>query len=304
MSDPSHPPFPPAPVPGPELVDELIHLLDVERLEMNLFRGRVSDDPGAIRIYGGHVIAQALTAAYRTIEGMVCHSLHAYFIHPGDQTIPVIYEVDRARDGRSFATRRVIAVQHGRQIFNLAASFQKPEDSWHHQHDMPDTPGPEGLRSRHEIRDQIRRQTGKPEMLGPRHIYAIDMREVEPQDLVNPRPMSDFNRLWMKLAGRVEQPAEVHQCLLAYASDMNLLSSGTRPHGLSWRAGKVMQASLDHAMWFHAPVDFNDWLLYSMDSPFSGGARSFNRGQVYTAAGQLVCSVAQEGLMRPIKPKG
>ncbi|WP_345799002.1 acyl-CoA thioesterase II [Albimonas sp. CAU 1670] len=301
MSEPD-----PHAIPGPQLVSELIDLLDVERLEMNLFRGQVAEaDEDSIRIYGGHVIAQALMAAYKTVEGMACHSLHAYFIHPGDPAIPVIYEVDRARDGRSFATRRVIAVQHGRQIFNLAASFQRPEESWSHQHDAPQTPGPDsGLRSRHEIREEIRRRTGKPETLGPTHIYAIEMREVEPQDLLEPKVLSDFNRLWMKLAAPADQPPEVHQCLLAYASDMNLLSSGTRRHGISWRRGDAMQASLDHAMWFHKPVDFNDWLLYSMDSPFSGGARSFNRGQVFTSSGELVCSVAQEGLMRPMKKKG
>ena len=299
MSDPT-----PHPMPGPELTAELVDLLDVERLEMNLFRGRVAEaDKDHFRIYGGHVIAQALRAAYKTVEDVVCHSLHAYFIHPGDPTIPVIYEVDRARDGRSFATRRVIAIQHGRQIFNLAASFQRPEESWSHQHQMPDTPGPGGLRKRHEVREEIHRRSGRQDPLGPTHIYAIDMREVEPQDLLEPKKLSDFNRMWMKMASPAETTPAVHQCLLAYASDMNLLSSGTRPHGVSWRSGHVMQASLDHTMWFHAPIDFNDWHLYSMDSPFSGGARSLNRGSVFSADGRLVCSVAQEGLMRPVTRK-
>ena len=286
-------------------VSDLLNLLDVERLELNLFRGQSGGEGVMPRIYGGQVIAQALMAAYRTVEGRACHSLHAYFIRPGDPSIPVIYEVDRARDGGSFATRRVIAVQHGRQIFNLAASFHIEEGSWEHQHDMPAVAKqPEALETRAERRRKLVEETGDSRFAGPDHEHAIDIREVAPVDLMNPVKTSDSNQAWMKVSRPIDESPAVHQCLLAYASDMNLLSSGVRRHGVTWRTGDVMQASLDHAMWFHRPVKFDDWVLYAMDSPFGGGARSFNRGSVYTRDGVLVASVAQEGLMRPLRKKG
>ncbi len=287
-----------------DAVAELLDLLDIERLEVDLFRGVGAGGETSTRIFGGHVIAQALTAAYRTVEGRSCHSLHAYFIRPGDPKIPVIYEVDRARDGGSFTTRRVVAVQHGRQIFNLAASFHEAEESWTHQHAMPEVPGPEGLPSRAELRSR------DADRIDPRHRAdflrprPIEIREVAPQDLLAPRPISDVNHLWFRVERKVDVGPEAHHCLLAYASDMNLLGSAMRPHGLSWATGGVMVASLDHAMWFHAPARFDEWHLYTMDSPFSGGARGFTRGAVYARDGRLVASVAQEGLVRPVKPKG
>ncbi|MEM7546190.1 MAG: acyl-CoA thioesterase II [Pseudomonadota bacterium] len=281
----------------------LLDLLDIERLEVDLFRGRGDGGETSARIFGGQVIAQALVAAYRTVEDRLCHSLHAYFIRPGDPSIPVIYEVDRSRDGGSFTTRRVIAVQHGKQILNLAASFHKSEDSWTHQHDMPDTPAAETFPTQAELRAaKIERipEDKRPYYLRER---PIEVREVEPMDVFDPEPMSDYNRLWFRVGDRLDQPPWVHHCLLAYASDMSLLGSGNRPHGVSWLQGKHMGASLDHALWFHGEIKFDDWHLYEMDSPFSGGARSFNRGKIFTAEGKLVASVAQEGLMRPIKPK-
>ncbi|MEO0361279.1 MAG: acyl-CoA thioesterase II [Pseudomonadota bacterium] len=285
-------------------IETLLSILDIERLEVDLFRGRGEGGESVARIFGGQVIAQALVAAYQTVDDRLCHSLHAYFIRPGDPSIPVIYEVDRARDGGSFTTRRVIAVQHGRQILNLAASFHKQEDGWDHQHPMPETPGPEGLPSRAELRaavaDRIPEKR-RGEFLRPR---PIEIREVDGLDLFEPERASDYNRLWFRVAGQVEAEPWRHHCLMAYASDMSLLGSGNRPHGLSWLSGRIMAASLDHAMWFHAPIRFDEWHLYEMDAPFTGGARSFNRGKIFSADGRLVASVAQEGLMRPVKPKG
>jgi acyl-CoA thioesterase-2 len=286
-----------------DAVAQLLRLLDIERLEVDLFRGVGAGGETSVRIFGGHVIAQALTAAYRTVEDRTCHSLHAYFIRPGDPSIPVIYEVDRSRDGGSFTTRRVIAIQHGRQIFNLAASFHKAEEGWNHQHPMPEVPGPEGLRNLAELRaEQVKTldEARRKDFLRPR---PIEIREVAPQNLAAPKPISDVNQMWFRVERKIDATPAQHHCLLAYASDMNLLGSSMRPHGLSWATGGVMVASLDHAMWFHGPIQFDDWHLYSMDSPFTGAARGFNRGSVYTSDGRLVASVAQEGLVRPIKTK-
>ncbi|MEO0753643.1 MAG: acyl-CoA thioesterase II [Pseudomonadota bacterium] len=281
-------------------VTDLLDLLDLERLELDLFRGESPDEATSQRVFGGQVIAQALAAAYRTVEDRLCHSLHAYFIRPGDPKIPIIYEVDRARDGGSFTTRRVVAIQHGKQIFNMACSFHVEEEGWHHQHQMADVQGPDSLPTsealRVEIVDRIPKRF-REEFTRPR---AVEMREIDPMPLLDPIPKPDVSHLWFRMAREIDVPASLHQCLLAYASDMRLLGTAQRPHGVSWMTGEVMGASLDHSMWFHAPVDFSDWLLYSMDAPHAGGARSFNRGSVFTQSGQLVASVAQEGLMRPV----
>ena len=282
---------------------DLLQLLDIEQLEMNLFRGVGEEGETRPRLYGGHVIAQALVAAYRTVDDRLCHSLHAYFIHPGDPTIPIIYEVDRARDGGSFTTRRVIAIQHGRQIFNLAASFHKHEESWHHQHDMPAVAPPEDVVPREEIiglRTEDIPERHRKHLLRPR---PIEIREIDPINNLAPEVKSDVNHLWFRVRQALDADPWMHHCLLAYASDMSLLSSGARPHGVSWLSGDMMGASLDHAMWFHDAIKFDEWHLYTMDSPFAGGARSFNRGKIYTRDGKLVCSVAQEGLMRPVRKK-
>ena len=284
-------------------VTELLALLDLERLEVDLFRGESPDETTSQRVFGGQVIAQALVAAYRTVEDRLCHSLHAYFIRPGDPKIPIIYEVDRSRDGGSFTTRRVIAIQHGRQIFNMACSFHVEEDGWFHQHDMPEVQGHDDLMPMEALREKIADRIPerfREEFLRPR---AVEIREIDPMHLLKPTPKPDVSHLWFKVAREIDEAPWLHQCLLAYASDMRLLGTGQRPHGISWMTGEVMSASLDHSMWFHAPVRFDDWLLYAMDAPYAGGARSFNRGAVYTRAGQLVASVAQEGLMRPVKKK-
>ena len=283
---------------------DLLDLLTIERLEVDLFRGRGDGGETVKRIFGGQVIAQALRAAYNTVEDRLCHSLHAYFIRPGDPSIPVIYEVDRSRDGGSFTTRRVVAIQHGRQILNLAASFHKEEESWSHQHEMPQTEGPEGLVSQAEWRRETAKTAPDEARTHLLRERPVEIREVEAQDMLNPVPMDDYNRAWFRVPGPIDASPDMHHCLMAYASDMQLLGSGNRPHGLSWMLGKHMGASLDHAMWFHGPIRFDEWRLYEMDSPFTGGARSFNRGKIFTADGRLVASVAQEGLMRPIRKDG
>lgn len=287
-----------------ESAKELLNLLDIEQIEVDLFRGVGSGGETRTRIYGGQVIAQALAAAYGTVPDRLCHSLHAYFIRPGDPKVPVIYQVDRARDGGSFTTRRVVAIQHGRQILNLSASFHVQEDGWDHQHPMPDVEGPDSLQSREDFRRPLADRVPdamRDDFLRPR---PIETREVAPLDLFEPALADDRNHLWFRMQAAKGQSPQRQHILLAYASDMNLLGSSLRPHGLTWFRKGVMTASLDHAMWFHAPIDFGDWHLYTMDAPWTGGARGFNRGAIYTQDGRLVASVAQEGLVRPYRETG
>lgn len=279
-------------------IQEVLELLDLEQIEVNIFRG-VSPKDRWQRVFGGQVLGQALVAASRTVDQRVCHSLHAYFIRPGDPRVPILYEVDRARDGKSFTTRRVVAIQHGEQIFNLAASFQVPEDGLEHQFDMPQVPGPETLepeedrrrRLAHQLPEAVREHFTKP---GP-----IDVRPVEEdEDLINPKKAPPYQDIWMKAKGSMPDDLALHQCVLAYASDMSLLDTCLIPHGVSWFSGRLQSASLDHAMWFHRPFRVDDWILYSHDSPRAGGARGFNRGLMFARDGALVASVAQEGLIR------
>jgi acyl-CoA thioesterase-2 len=286
-----------------DAVPELVRLLDLERIEVNLFRG-ISPDDGMKRVFGGQVIAQALVAAYRTVENRVCHSLHAYFIRPGDPTVPILYEVDRARDGKSFTTRRVVAIQHGEQILNLAASFQIPESGFTHQSQMPDTKKPAELKSEDELRalakDHIPKEFQK-QFARPR---PIELKPVDPRQMISPAKTDPKKQMWLRARGKVDpKDIALQQCLLAYASDMGILDTATKPHGVNWFTGGVQMASLDHSMWFHEPFDISDWLLYTMDSPSASGARGFNRGEIFTESGVLVSSVAQEGLMRPREPK-
>jgi acyl-CoA thioesterase-2 len=286
-----------------DVATELLNLLDIEQLEVDLFRGIGTGGETSRRIFGGHVIAQALAAAYRTVPDRLCHSLHAYFLRPGDPSIPVIYEVDRARDGGSFTTRRVVAIQHGKQIFHMSASFQVAEEGWNYQHQMPQVPGPDGLQNREELRsqwvDQIPEKL-RADFLRPR---PIEIREVEPRDMIAPKPVDDRNHVWIRMEAAAGTSEAIRQCLLAYASDMYLLGTSLRPHGLTWFTGEMMTASIDHSMWFHAPIHLENWHLYTMDAPFTGGGRGFNRGLIFTQGGQLVASVAQEGLMRAHKRK-
>ena len=281
----------------------LLDLLALEPLEIDLFRGTGQGGETSTRIFGGQVIGQALAAAYGTVPDRLCHSLHAYFIRPGDPEIPVIYQVDRARDGGSFTTRRVVAIQHGKQILNMSASFHVAEDGWDHQHPMPDVDGPDDLQDQRELRAShvdVLPEKHRADFLRPR---PIDIRQVAPRDFVDPEPTSDKNHLWFRMREAAGCTPQMQHCLLAYASDMNLLGSSLRPHGLTWFKGEVMSASLDHAMWFHGTPQFQDWHLYTMDSPWTGGGRGFNRGAIYDRSGRLVASTAQEGLVRPIKPR-
>ncbi|MDG1935554.1 MAG: acyl-CoA thioesterase II [Paracoccaceae bacterium] len=282
---------------------ELLELLDLESLELNLFRGVGTGGETSTRIFGGHVIAQALAAGYKTVQDRICHSLHAYFVRPGDPKIPVVYQVDRTRDGGSFTTRRVVAMQNGKQILTMSASFHITEDGWEHQHVMPEVAGPEGLAERAELRAAVADQLSETHRQEFTRLRPIEVREVAPRDFFAPEPTGDVNHMWFRMSAAKDTSPAMQQCLLAYASDLNLLGSALRPHGLTWFKGGIMTASLDHAMWFHAPVLFENWCLYSMDSPFSGGARGFNRGSVYDRYGRLVASVAQEGLMRKFQNK-
>ncbi|WP_374472048.1 acyl-CoA thioesterase [Phenylobacterium sp.] len=286
-------------------VDTLAKTLELERLEVNLFRGTTPDKEQRQRIYGGQVIAQSLLAAYATVEGRICHSLHCYFIRPGDPTVPIIFEVDRSRDGGSFTTRRVIAVQHGQQIFNLAASFQTEEEGYEHQAGMPAAPDYEDVEDDNVVR---RRLAGDPPPKDldwiDRH-QPIEMRTVGGRfDVADPDPREPNQQVWFRAKDPIGSDLSMHQVILAYASDMSLLGTAIRPHGVSWRTPGFQSASLDHAMWFHRPTDFNEWHLYVQESPSASGGRGFNLGYIYRASdGALVASCAQEGLMRMRRPK-
>jgi acyl-CoA thioesterase-2 len=278
-------------------LDELISILDLEELEVNIFRGR-SPKEDRQRVFGGQVAGQALVAAGRTVDGNAVHSLHAYFLRPGDPTIPILYEVDRIRDGKSFTTRRVVAIQHGRAIFHLSASFQKPEQGLEHQAAMPDVPGPEELahgkgrfaKLPPDMPEEVKKWIQRPR--------PIEMRPVEPMSYHRPEKRSPTQHIWMRADGRLPDDPLLHQCVAAYASDMSLLDTATLPHAISWFDFRFQMASLDHAMWFHRPFRADEWLLYAQHSPSMSGARGFTQGLLYTRDGSLVASVAQEGLIR------
>jgi acyl-CoA thioesterase-2 len=282
-------------------LDSLIKLLALEQIEVNLFLGR-SPSEHTGRIFGGQVVAQALTAAYRTVEERVCHSLQSYFIRPGDPDRPVLYQVEHSRDGRSFTTRRVIAIQKGEQIFNMACSFQEPENGIDHQSAMPDAPAPDLVPDDRELwREAMKR---KPDIPNNRVDWQrpIIIKPVEPLDLLDPKPAPPRQLVWMRAQGDVSDDVLLNQSLLAFASDFSLLGTAMRPHAFSWIAN-VQTASLDHIMWFHRPTNFSRWHLYVLDSPSASGARGFNRGLIYREDGVLVASAAQEGLIRVRKPK-
>jgi len=283
------------------ILEDLIQLLKLERIEDNIFRGD-SRDIGSAQVFGGQVLGQALSAAQHTVEGRVAHSLHAYFLRRGDMTAPIIYDVDRARDGGSFSNRRVVAIQHGRPIFNLAASFQRPEKGLEHQAEMPDVPGPEGLQ---ELTDLVSESIDKlPDKIrrymmdrGPFHF-----RPVEHWSFARPQKHEPIKHVWIRTVDRLPDDPALHQNLLAYASDHELLSASTLPHGLTLARDNVIMASLDHALWFHRKVEIDQWLLYAIHSPNASGVRGFSRGQLFTKDGTLVASTAQEGLIRVVTP--
>jgi acyl-CoA thioesterase II len=279
-------------------VKDLLQLIDLEPIEHNIYRGH-NRDIGSGRVFGGQVLAQALVAAQRTVEeGRVAHSLHGYFILPGDLEIPIVYFVDRLRDGRSFTTRRVTAIQHGRAIFNLSASFHVEESGLEHQLDPPEAPEPESLVP--EL-DRIRAVADRipSDVRGVlTQDRPVDFRVVDPPDLFDPPPHPPRRQMWFRAMGPVPDELLLHQAVLAYASDYGLLSTVLQPHGLTTRSAGMQVASLDHALWFHRPLRVDDWLLYCMDSPAAAGARGFARGSIFTRDGVLVASSAQEGLTR------
>jgi acyl-CoA thioesterase II len=280
-------------------MQELLDILNLEELEHNLFRGR-SPQVGWQRVFGGQVIGQALVAAQRTVAAdRPVHSLHCYFLRPGDPAIPIIYEVDRIRDGGSFTTRRVVAIQHGHAIFTLAASFQVEEEGFEHQLPMPEgIPAPEELRSQREFLDafgdrvpeNIRRywQSERP----------LEIRPVNVEHYTTRNPLPPFQHVWLRATGPVPDDRAIQAAILAYLSDMTLIDTVTFPHGRSVFDPELQMASLDHAMWFHRPTRLDDWLLYTQDAPSSRGSRGLARGSIYSRDGVLVASMAQEGLIR------
>ena len=279
-----------------QALDDLVDLLDLEAIEVNIFRG-VSPDENRQRVFGGQVAAQALMAATRTVEEGSVHSLHAYFLRPGDPTVPILYEVDRIRDGRSFTTRRVVGIQHGHAIFNLAASYHRHEEGLEHQFDMPEVPDPESLpdfKSRMAPwADRMGEWFHRPRPIDTRHVDWV------PPDSAEALP--PVSRVWMRADGTLQDDPVLHTCVLTYLSDMTLLDTTLLPHGRGgWTGAQIMMASLDHAMWFHRPFRADEWLLYSQDTPSTSGARGLARGSIFTHDGQLAVSVVQEGLIRVI----
>ena len=283
------------------VLQDLITLLQLERIEDNIYRGD-SRDIGSPQVFGGQVLGQALSAAHNTVDGRVAHSLHAYFLRRGDMTAPIIYDVDRARDGGSFSNRRVVAIQHGRPILNMAASFQDPEDGLEHYAEMPDVPPPDDLKDLTAVAADI---SDKIPMKLRRFMTKerpFEFRPIDPLNFDSRKKLPANKSVWIRAVDQLPDDRALHQNLLAYVSDFELLATATLPHGLSFTRGNLIMASLDHALWFHRDFRMDDWLLYSMDSPNASGARGFARGQLFTAQGQLVASTSQEGLVRVIEP--
>jgi len=278
----------------------LLRLLELERLEDNIFRGE-SRDIGSAQVYGGQVLGQALQAAYATVDaGRVVHSLHAYFLRRGDFDAPIVYFVDRSRDGHSFTSRRVTAIQHGEQIFNCSASFQSPESGLEHQFPMPEVPPPE------QLPESLLPGSEFLEGLSPRlrqfvHERPIEFRAV-PMSATSTLAGANRQYLWIRTVDKLPDDERLHQCLLAYASDFHLLGTALVRHQQSVARDKLMIASIDHVMWFHRPVRMDEWLLYAADSPSASGARGFTRGSLYSRQGVLVANTAQEGLIRVLPP--
>ncbi|WP_244438564.1 acyl-CoA thioesterase II [Hyphomicrobium nitrativorans] len=283
---------------GQSALDELVGLLDLEPLEVNLFRG-LSPQVGRQRVFGGQVLGQALVAAVRTVdEPRTAHSLHAYFLLGGDPDIPILYEVERTRDGGSFSTRRVKAIQHGRVIFTMSVSFQKHEEGYEHALDMPDVPAPEALPSALELMERL--TDAMPDNMRSylQRAQPVDLRPVDVSRYLARAPQPPQQSIWLKANGTLPDDPSLHQCVLAYASDFTLLDTALIAHGKLLFDEDVQLASLDHALWLHRPFRADEWLLYVQDSPSASGARGFCRGSFFTRNGRLVASAAQEGLIR------
>jgi acyl-CoA thioesterase-2 len=284
-------------------LDELVALLHLEQLEVNLFRG-LSPDENRQRVFGGQVAAQALVAAGRTVDAGLVHSLHAYFLRAGDPLVPIVYEVDRIRDGRSFTTRRVVAIQHGRAIFNLAASFHVPEPGPEHQYPMPEVPDPESLPTIRERLEPYAEQFPPAFVDWIRRDRPIDTRSTRlPRWLdPDPGPREPEQLTWFRADGLLPEDPLLHACVVAYASDLTLLDTAVMAHARSWDDDRFQIASLDHAMWFHRPLRADDWLLYHQRSPSAQAARGLAEGFIFRRDGALAVTVIQEGLIRPVKP--
>jgi acyl-CoA thioesterase II len=275
----------------------LLSILDLETLETNLFRG-VSPQIGWQRVFGGQVIGQALVAAYRTVDGRAAHSLHGYFLRPGDPSVPIIYEVDRIRDGGSFSTRRVVAIQHGHAIFSMAASFHKREAGLSHQIGMPEVPPPEELASEAELKSFLIDRVPPQVRAYWERERPIEIRPVDFSRYLSTEKRAPAQQVWIKATGTLGDDLALNQCVLAYASDFTLLDTALIAHGRFVFDRSLMLASLDHAIWFHRSFRADDWLLYAQDSPSSGAGRAFCRGSLFTRSGELVASTTQEGLVR------
>lgn len=279
-------------------LNQIIKTLDLEEIELNHYLA-TSPNEGWQRVYGGQVIGQALVAASCTVSpNRSAHSLHGYFLRAGDTTIPILYKVDRIRDGKSFTTRRVVAVQRGQAIFTMSISFQVDEGGLSHQFDMPKVPAPDSLPTEDELRREQAKSWPKEFQESFSGSSAIQVKPVDPVDLLNPEPAQAMQRCWMRCGEALPDDPRIHQCVLAYLSDWSLLDTASRPHAVSFMQDNVQVASLDHAMWFHRPFRADEWLLYDQDSPSASGARGFNRGLIYNQAGELVASTTQEGLLR------
>lgn len=276
---------------------ELLSLMKLEQIEVNLFRG-VSRDIGTERVFGGQVLAQAVLAASETVEDLLIHSLHAYFLRAGDHNAPIVYNVDRSRDGRSFSARRVVAIQHGRPIFTLAASFQVKEKGLEHQFEMPEVPAPESLTPIDVLPPEDFDHMPQTLQRWLDRFGPFEFRPVNGTDPYKPLPGPPFKKLWFRLHGELPDDDKLHRALLAYISDFHLIGTVTLPHGISWVSGELMLASLDHGMWFHRDFRLNDWMLYVCDSPSTSGGRGLARGLMYDRQGRLVASTAQEGVVR------
>jgi acyl-CoA thioesterase II len=278
-----------------KLLEDLVNVMTLERLEDNLFRGQ-SRDIGSPQVFGGQVLGQALVAATATIEDRMVHSLHAYFLRRGDFNSPIVYEVDRAWDGKHFATRRVIAIQHGRQIFNMSASFQAQEGGLDHQSQMPAVPPPESLPDQAALYAQAIAEAPPAVLRMLERKRPFEFRPVQPPDFQRLEPSPANKQLWFRAVDKLPDDQALHRCLLAYVSDFHLLDTALKAHTVPF--SKLVIASIDHAMWFHRDLHIDDWLLYTLDSPSASGARGFTLGSIFSRDGRLLASVAQEGLIR------
>ena len=279
------------------ILADLLHLLELERIEDHIFRGE-SRDLGGERVFGGQVLGQALTAASYTVEGREVHSLHAYFLVPGDVAAPIVYEVEVARDGKSFSNRRVVAIQHGRAIFNMTASFQVPEQGLDHSVPMPKVPGPDGVPDVRELTPDLLDRIPEKMRRFLTHDRPFEFRPIEPVHVVAPPRADPRRHIWIKTVDKLPDDPHLHRNVLAYVSDYQLVATATLPHGIHFAEGNVQLASIDHAMWFHRPFRADEWLLYAMESPNASGGKGFALGRFFTRDGTLVASTAQEGVVR------